>query len=162
MGLKVEISPTNLVVSGVTGTPLRIVGQAKVLMQIPEHKFVANIMVVDQMEYDVLLGIDVIKGRGLVLDFSSSECRNRRPQTAYVKLNSETIIPANTRHVCSARLARRLDNCKEVWLSPQTLSEEGVCVEEAVADLTDDCSTTVSIINNNYSITLPHQTRLAL
>ena len=146
---KYTIWETSKRVTGVTGTDLGILGEARVEIEINGLQTAHNCLVVKEMENDVLIGVDFLTAGGYVLDFARTEpeirdqrsrtylALNREPteQTAGLRLGKETYLPAYSRRYVRVTPNRNLDHCFEVRVKPATLEEEGVWIEDSVADI---------------------------
>ena len=149
--------------TGVTGTDLGILGEARVEIEINGLRTAHNCLVVKEMENDILIGVDFLTAGGYILDFAKTEpdireprsrtylTLNREPQeqTACLRLGKETYLPAYTRQYVRVTPNRNLDKCFEVRVEPATLEEDGVWIEDAVADIEQDGRIIICLINSS-------------
>ena len=156
------VTPTTKTVTGVTGAPLDIVGEAWMSVTLNNDTFDYPCVIVRDMQYDMLIGIDLLRNRKYVLDFSRSKGEERVRQTAYLRLNQVVNIPARTRKILQLKPSCPLDSCKEAWVTPEKLIVEDVWVEEAVSKVDSQGRITVSLVNSNeYDVTMSRRTKVA-
>ena len=158
-----ELMPTRCKVTGVTGSPLRLMGEAKLDITINGLSTNHKCVIVEAMEHDAIIGYDLLKGEGYTLDFSHPEPEGKgRKQTACLRLPSELHLPAQSRKFVHITPSRRLDMCLEARIEPATLPVQGVWVDEAVSDIDEDGKVLISIVNTTAcGLTLHRRTRIA-
>ena len=82
------VTPTTKTVTGVTGAPLDIAGEAWMSVTLNNDTFNYQCVIVKDMEYDMLIGIDLLRNRKYVLDFSRSKGGGERAADRTFKTES--------------------------------------------------------------------------
>ena len=160
-GKNISITPTATVLTGVTGTPMTVLGEAEVPLEINGEKYIHTCVVVRDMSYNMIMGFDLLSKRGYILNFSDAK-EEPEGYTSYLRLNQVVKIMPRTRQVLQLAPARRLDNCPDAWIWPKLMDEPGVWVEEAITPIDDSGRMMVCIINDNdYAVKLDRRTRVA-
>ena len=158
----VVVIPTTKTVTGVTGAPLDIAGEARMSVTLNNETFDYQCVIVRKMEYDMLIGIDLLRSRKYKLDFSQSTEQERVQQTANLRLHQAINVPAMTRKVLQIKPSRNLDLCKEAWVTPEKQVLDNVWVEESVSKIDKQGRIIVSLVNcNEYEINMCRRTKLA-
>ena len=125
----VRITPTNKVITGVTGDSLGVLGEARVEISINGDTYKHECIVVNDMEHDVILGYDLIHARGYVLDFSKVGEGKTSTLTASLRINKVVSIPPLSCKLLRLKPSRYLDLCREAWVKPLKLAVNGLWVE---------------------------------
>ena len=76
-----QIYPTRVKMKGVTGQYLKLAGEAHFDLTIEGTQMHHRCLVAEAMEYDAIIGYDILKGGGYTVDFSPPpwEGRSRPP-----------------------------------------------------------------------------------
>jgi transposase InsO family protein len=158
-----NLKPTHCKVTGVTGSPLRIMGEAMLDLNINGLVTNHRCVIVETMEHDAIIGYDLLKGEGYTLDFSNPvRARKGKRQTACLRLPSELHIPAQSRKFVHITPSRRLDWCLEARVEPLAIPLPGVWVEDAVSTIEEEGKVMISIVNTTAcGLTLQRRTLVA-
>ena len=162
-GMGLPVRPSSSVLTGVTGAAIDVVGEVLLPLEINGRKFEHNCIVVRGMDYNMIMGYDLMTKQGYILNFSGRDIDQTTSYTACVRLPQEVVIQPRTRRVLQVKPGRRLDNCPEVWVRPEGLKEPGVRVDEALAPVDKEGNLLIGLVNENFhEITLERRTRLAV
>ena len=152
----------NRKLAGVTGGTLVVLGSIDLKIKLHEDAANHEVVVVEDIPYDVIIGRDFLEKENYTIKFSPPTPGRPREQLAGVRLNKQIEIPASSKKYLQLRMTRSLDHCKEARVRPVQQSTPGVWVEDAVSDITPEGKITVCIVNANpYRVTMERRTRLA-
>ena len=165
-GQAIRLIETTRQVKGVTGHWLAVAGEAFIPFVINEQAFYFKCLIVDNLNYDVMMGFDLMKARGYILDFSRLGQQTNETQKGYVDqlvVAQSLFIPPRTRKCVRIKPTNPPVHCKGVWITPIKLTEEGVWVEEAISPISEHARVMACVINeNNYGVTLERGTQLGV
>ena len=149
-GQNVHLTAPRTTVKGVTGALLQVRGEAVLSIEVNGKTFEHNCVIIEGLAYDMLMGFDLLKARGFILDFST--CAGDGPlrnTSVEVKLNHNIHVPAQTRRCLYIKPEGLLHKSGEAWIYPEDLEVEGMRVEEAVASFDNGGRILICIINKN-------------
>ena len=157
-----QIHPTKLKMKGITGQYLKLVGEANLDLTIEGTRLNHLCLITDSMQYDAIIGYDILKGGGYTVDFSLPSSAEGKEQTAHIKVNHNVEIAAYSRKYLSLSTNHKLDSCLEARVYPTKLSIHNVWVEDSICDLDSQGRVIVEVINDNpYPVHLERRTRVA-
>ena len=157
------LKPSLKQIKGVTGHSLQVVGEGLFPFVINDQKFLYKAVVVEGLKYDVILGYDIMKERGYILDFSGlKNDTGDKGFSSRMLLKNSTTIPPMSRRCLRVKPENHTGTYKEFIIKGNELSEDGVYVEEAVSYKNEHREILVCVINENlHPVRLEHGTNLA-
>ena len=162
-GQNTVLQPSLMQIKGVTGHSLRVVGEGIFPFVINDQKFFYKAVVVEGLKYDVILGYDIMKERGYILDFSGlKNDTGVKGYSSRMLLKNSTNIPPLSGRCLRLKPEKHTGTYTEFIIKANELQEDGVYVEEAVSYKNEHREILVCVINENlHPVRLEHGTNLA-
>ena len=146
----VKIGVTSRRIRGVTGHTLNVVGEASIPLVINGQAFAYECVIVEGLGYDVILGYDLMKHRGYMLDFSKVETMTVNTEyTSDVSLVRDIQIPGRTKKWVWATPTWVPDRNQDLVIQAKEMIKPGVYVEGALTQMNNKDEVLICLINEN-------------
>ena len=146
----VKIGVTSRRIRGVTGHTLNVVGEASIPLVINGQAFAYECVIVEGLGYDVILGYDLMKHRGYMLDFSKVETLTVNTEyTSDVSLVRDIQIPGRTKKWVWATPTWVPDRNQDLVIQAKEMIKPGVYVEGALTQMNNKDEVLICLINEN-------------
>ena len=159
----VKVGPSSRRIRGVTGHTLNVLGEAWVPLTINDQSFDYNCVIVEGLGYDVILGYDLMKHKGYMLDFSKVETVAMNAHyNAELQLEKDIQIPGRSKSWVWVKPSRVPEKKQELLVQTEGWIKKGLYVEEAITTINNKDEVLICLINENIQAeTLTRATSVA-
>ena len=146
-----RIRHTNTSITGISGAPRKVLGEADVPLNIQGQQVVVTCLVLSKMPFDLLLGYDFFQSHDITIECGSTKPGGSKPikQTSVIRLPHPVQLEPHSERRILIKPRQPLEGCEDVYVRPYALPYSGVYTTESVSRIDQQGNLVISFVNTN-------------